>query len=693
MGKRIVDIVESFKIGRGSVELKLLSEELKVNERTLRYDIDEINEELRSMNIPEILKVGKGLFKGDIKTLEDYLDKSVRVSDGLIKDYKKEIILILIAFKGEVNISVLCDDLDLGRTTIKSTIKEIKEVLDLYRLELLIEAQKGLRLTGEEEDIRKLQLKLINQYGIGDKISSFEKKYLGNHIKKYFETIDNRGVIKFIEYVLDSLKRVISDEAYEIISNYILIMILRIRKGRGIKSSKNENFFYETSEYSAIKKSSVLLEAEYGIRLEAYEILGLTDYFMGSHLYSSETSSMKNWIEVEVLTKNLIDEFSKISRLDLSSDKALLEGLINHIKPTIYRIKNNIELENLITEEFKEHYPRILKDTIKSTWILKEFIGKEVPLDETAFIGMYFKSAIDRNKNKINKSMDILIVCGMGYGTSRFISQQIRERYQVNIIDIIPENRLKKYIDGKTIDVIVSTSMRVNEYHKIPVIKVDPILDTKDFTLLEENNFSRYSNKIPLSIIVEEVEKNTKIENYKGLLEGIKKFCSKFVIDDIKSKHLTLVELLGDKTIKVEEERHSWKEALRIAGKVLEDNGIIKSSYTENMIDSVIKNGSYMITEDGLALPHSKNNGDVSKTGMALVVFKEEVVFPEDKKVRAILAFSSIDGREHLDPLTEFVNLVKKHDFMEFLANSASKRKIVEKIKKYDFLVKLGSKN
>ena len=692
MNKRIIKIIEAFDTSTGVIDLKELSEELGVSQRTIRYDIDSLNEELEERQLQTIAKHSKGKLKGDVETLYRFLNTHPALDEELAKDYKDILILIIIAFEETINISKLCKQFDLGRTTIKTVLKDTKSILDLYKLRLVSNSQAGLALEGSEDNIRRLQLKLLNQYNSPNNISQFERQYILKKLNVYLEGIDKTSINKFITSIMDSLKRVISDEAYNTITNYILIMVNRIKNNRVLQEYSNKNFFYETEEYKIIKISTPILEGSYTIHINNYELLKLTDYFLGSHLYNSDSSFLSNWIEIEILTKRIIQRFSEISRLDLNRDKVLLEGLINHIKPTIYRIKNFTQLENSIEEEFIENYPNIFRASEEALKLLEDFIGQKIPYDETAFMGIHFKAAMDRNRvfNKANKN--ILIVCGMGYGTSKLIAQQIRDIYEVNIMDIIPENQLTNFVETSEIDVILSTSLTEDIFSDIPVIRVSPIMTSTDFTRLDSYNLPKYSNRIPLSLLINAVEENSTITNMKGLVGKLKEVCGKSLIDDLNKNSLKLYDLLNSQSVSLVTRCNTWEEAVQLGGDLLKANGNTNDRYTEKMIESIRKNGSYMVTEDCLALPHAKSEGDVFETGMSLMVLKEPVVFPQGLRVNTILSFCSLDGKEHLTSLTEFTELVKKYDFLEFLKKVGTKKKIIDKLNKFEFLSKIGKR-
>ena len=71
-----------------------------------------------------------------------------------------------------------------------------------------------------------------------------------------------------------------------------------------------------------------------------------------------------------------------------------------------------------------------------------------------------------------------------------------------------------------------------------------------------------------------------------------------------------------------------------------------------------------MVVNDVVALPHARTNGIVNKTGMSLLVLRDEVTFPGDKKVKVLLTFSSYDQKEHIDALSKFVTILEERDFI-----------------------------
>lgn len=350
MNKRMISILDFFIQNSGETTIKKISEQFEVDERTIRYDIDKINEELKDKNIVQIEKLSKGIL-----TLNDYESISKKIFENFIEDlnieYREIKILVKLLFNGKINITSLCDELNLGRTTIKNSLKEIKNILTIYKLDLNPNSQTGVELIGNEENIRRLQLKIFNQYRNSE--DSIEKKYVSLEISKFYFPEDEKKIKKIIVYIVKNLNKIISDEAYNTLINYYLIMVNRIRINHLIADETNQNYYLETKEYEILKKNTPLMETELNIEINEHELLKLTDYFLGSHSYNIIQSTYKNWIEMELLIKRVIINFDEIFGSCLIDDENLLDGLVNHIKPAIHRIKNKIELQNTICEEVK----------------------------------------------------------------------------------------------------------------------------------------------------------------------------------------------------------------------------------------------------------------------------------------------------------------------------------------------------
>lgn len=132
---------------------------------------------------------------------------------------------------------------------------------------------------------------------------------------------------------------------------------------------------------------------------------------------------------------------------------------------------------------------------------------------------------------------------------------------------------------------------------------------------------------------------------------------------ELKKPCITINTILSKEDVVLDVECESWEEAIRMAGEIMSNK---------------------------VTLPHSKNNGNVFKSKMVLMNFRRDILFPEETPVKTMLTFTSQDENTHLDALSNFLDLVSNYKFLEKLENNPSKKKVIDIIKKYEFLSNLG---
>lgn len=164
-GKGIV-LLQNIMENNGEKSVKDLAVDLDMGERTIRYEIEKIeeylNENYRIENTSNI-----ELAKGTIKIKDVQIVKKILKDNYSIKflssDEREIYILLQILFKRSINQGKMAEKLDVSRNTLKLYLKNIKELLKNHNLKLELLPKKGLVLTGEEENIR---LCALNFFGI-----------------------------------------------------------------------------------------------------------------------------------------------------------------------------------------------------------------------------------------------------------------------------------------------------------------------------------------------------------------------------------------------------------------------------------------------------------------------------------------------------------------------------------------------
>ena len=666
-------------MSEGKGNIKSLAKSLELAERTIRYELEKIDDYLLSRNMKPLERT----FGGNIffEEYENFTQQAENLPSESMMDTheRRNYIFFKALFKEKINLTKLCEELDISRTTIKNDVKYLREELSKNNISLRA-YQEGLILEGTENDIRREQLKFLKRYSNSmfydtSQIRTKTEKI----IEEYIKSVDFKVIKSFIDNVQKKMNKVISDEAYNIIAVYLIITVLRIKKEKFLEEIGNQNFLADTEEFRCISSFKDILEKEFEIEFCHNEILQITDYFLGSHTYNFEQSYYKNWIEIEILVKKFIAAFNKNIHTDLSKDKILFKEIINHIKPTLYRIKNRIKLENSIYAEVLNSYPNIFYLTKKAIKDIENYLGVEFSDDETAFLAIYFKGAIDRNKFKEKDLKRVLVVCAHGYGTSKLLVQQLNEIYTINVVQTIPRYMLEKTLEEERVNLIIST-INIENKIDIPVVKVNSVLTQEDIAVLDKYELSRQKKRFFLSEILNIIERNCVIENKEELIEDLNGYFENKLVDDTEQNDLRLSDILTEENILLNQSAETWEEAVVKGGEILLHNGYVSKKYVDSLAENIKKYGSYVVISEGIALPHSKTDNAVLKTGMSLVTLKEPVIFPGDKKVSIILSFSSFDMNEHFTALSDLNELIFGHEFFENIMKARYPKDVIRYI-------------
>ncbi len=669
-----INILSKIIEEKGITNIKTLADLFGVTERSIRYDLDLINEFFQENNFEPFEKGKKGEinFK-DLEKVRKYIIQNFSKED-FSSEGRIAYILMKIYFEDIINLNHLADELYISRSTIRNAMVEIKNYLKKYNLSVELKGNIGLELCGNEENIRKSILSFLG----ANTLNIIENEIIESYLAEYFD-FDMTHVHTFINYIQKKLDKLISDEAFNTIATYLFISIYRRKKNKKITEINNFRFLTETNEYKIIDSSIALLEANYDITFNKEEIGKISEFVIGSHSFNFSKSYYENWVELEIKIKELIDRIGKEVAVNLNNDEELLKGLINHIIPTLYRLKNRIEFQNSIYDEVYKNYQKLFDIIEKNLVLIEKNMSIKFSKEEIAYLVVHFKGAIDRNSYNTYEKTKLLLVCNFGYGSSKLLAQKIKDNFNVEIVDIIPKYLLgKKNYKVEEVDYIIST-IEIEFESNIPKILVNPMLNREDIDLMESLAIPKNKKKVLLSGILGVIEKNSVITDKNKLGKDLIEFMPDKIYNDIEKDEYSLKDLIRKKDIHIDVKLDTWQEVLRFSGEKLEEQKAVSNRYTDEMVEVIDKYGAYIVIDDYIAIPHAKSD-EIEKTAMSLVILKEKVVFPGNKEVKVLLPFSSRDNKEHLKALVEFSTLISEEDFKKELFKE---RIDIDKILKY----------
>ena len=430
----IIDILKSLKHPVSSLAL---SEEIGCSTKTIQSEIKDINKQLKDTKIISIRGVGYKL-EGKIDVTEcnnNHIGNIDRI-EFIIKT-----MLNLNSKEGKtIKIEELADSMFISVSSVKNDLKEVKEILSKYNVNIISKHKYGLGVDSGEEEIIKCIVDLCNRKDnelvLQDFLTSDVSENLFNLKNKILQFLDIEGLI-------------LSDVEFKNLCSTIFVRLSRSNY------FDNDRFIGEYIKSYKIKRDKI----------------------------------MNDDINKEKIT-NAINSFCKNLKLataiDISKDEFFVECLYNHINSLIKKDKLGIRNYNVVNNDIKINYPY----AYELAKIAKKTIEKELDLiiseDEISNIAVHVGGAIERHSSsKKRKVFRVIIVCASGAGTSMLINTKLQQLFKdrIEIKKIIP-SYLIDYINARDVDFLISTMPL--DFDKIPVINVSPFLTKKEIKIIEK---------------------------------------------------------------------------------------------------------------------------------------------------------------------------------------------------------------
>ena len=674
--KRYFEIINLVINSNDEITVKDISNLYNITERSIRYDIDELNVFFQEKNNKDIIEINNNRLKilYSENEIEDIVE-NIKEKEYFLSENERVNILSYEIFlsKNEFILQYFTEKYNLSKTTVRYSLKELNKIISEYGLVIDMNNNRGYKIIGSEINIRKYIINILREYIKNTKEKKIEYDPLKKIIQKFYKKSRIEESKNTINKILDYTGKTISDEAFETLQLFLFISVIRNKNGHEIEEDvENEIFLSKTMEFSKIREILEKIE-----NIKEKDIHYFVDFFLGSYSYNLEYSYFLNWILIESLIDQFIKLLSDKLKVNLTEDKILRKELLNHIKPAIYRMKNKFKLTESILSEVKKQYMELFIKTKLSLKIISDFIDLSFDEDEAAFITVMIQRAIMRNNPStlLKKDPNILIVCGLGYSSSRFLYENINNRFQVNIIDIIPFNQLENYNYLKKADIIISTlDFKLDG---MDVITVNAVMNEKDILKLKNYGLPEKKSKIKLSElldIIKEISDETELKK-----QLMRKF-GENIYDDMGEKSETgksFVELLSEKSIKLNVEVNNLDEVIEFTGQTMIESGLVKEEYTDELKNQIIQYGKYILIGDKTILPHGQLLKNVKETGFSLITLKKGIDF-FGSEIKIVICLASRNKDEHLRAILELNRYLKNPDFENELLNKESPEEIAD---------------
>jgi len=584
--------------------------------------------------------------------------------------------MILYFDESGLKLSDIAGTMEIPKADVRKDLEIMSEELKKDGIKLIYENYKGYKLTGNKGNLLVKRLEIIENIirELKETGDFFNSEDSGTwHSEEYFYgyiKYENLEITRdFLELIGKELGLEIDEENYNRVFSYILMLINFDELYGNKEELLSRNFLFHTPEYLAVERilGKLFKENDRKESPKEAKLLLITDLIMGINISGLKDDIFYKWINEEAVAEEITDKISDMINLNLRGDKILITGLIDNLKFSIYRIKNDIQIINSVFKDLilnKDKNIEIVKKAVEETE--KEF---KINFTEYELAAMAYLVRASIKRTKRNNIKKVLLICGLGYGSSKILEESLKENYELDIVDVIPYYLADDLIPAyKEVDFILSTIEIHRQFevsYGIPIIKINPVMQKEDFEKLAEYGIEKNKTSVSLKKLISIIENNTEIKNRQKLIDSLKNEFEDRIINDIQKTGYTLKKLLKKENVKFIDEAENWKEAIFQSGDLLVSNKKVTSEYVQEMIELVEKHGPYIVLEEGIAMPHAGISENVLETGISLLVVNEKVSLPEGRNANIFLSFAAKNKNDNIDIMNDLFELITKYEFID----------------------------
>ena len=594
---RIAEILKNIEM-QSVCSVESLAAKLDVSSKTIRNDIKELNCLLGGY---AYISNNKGECKFIVFTPYGYSEirNKICTQDDIFNSSQTRMAYMfwqLMHAKEPYLTDDLSEEMKVARTTTISDLNRLRKAIDKYDLKIKGKANSGLKLCGNEFNIRMFVLENI-----------YEHLYLNFPLGK---TIRERLYDFQDRLSMDAL-------GFGFFFRFFVVMIQRIESGHKITELEQKyKDLYESSAYNIVDEFLNEIEQVKGYKISKEERLFLSISVAGMRT-PANTAEIEQKINISEGVADMIVEM--LDRIQQEFDitviaNELFDDFVYHVFFMINRLKYGFHIYNPMVDDFKNKYSVAYKMAEIGKEVLEERAHIKMTEDEMGFLAAYFGVFLVEQESE-KKRCKIAIVCGSGKIIGRLIENQLKKVFT----DVEPEFETfyGEFDETKKdcYDYIVTTTP-LNLDTDIPVVFMDEVFDRE------------YIQR--------------KFENIRYLAEAghsIRKG-----IDSL------FMNLLDETRFFVLDSESTYDENIDRMVISLTNQGELDAGFSQRVRER--EKRSTMVLDRNIAFPHTKNM--LSKLTLALGVFPEML---KDKKYGSVRLVILLGIPESMEDDTVLIRL------------------------------------
>lgn len=664
MRKRSTEILEKLILSNSkSMEVKKLITTYRISLKTLRTDVNEINDFLLEAKMsPTKLNEKEKLIllEKDIMKIQDRLNHMDTYSYKMSREERQiYIIAELLMSQDYITMQNLAKKLNVSRNTILNDFETVKDYCLAFNVNVLMKSSKGIKIECDQKDRNNLLMQIFHD---------LEDDYME---KSFFHQLIQRklGMKIPLEMIKEDLREymeqqhmLVSDRVFSYVSIYLFVILNR-------KINKKRRTVEKLTGDTASDNLLNWFADKYEVSINKNDVKDFVRYMKQHDFNISSEQKEINDVELYGIIVYFLQMVGEDIECSLQSDTVLIESLLEHIRT----LKNweDYDFEMPLSDELP--IPKeILEKTIeKNSIILERYLGYPLTKEMKESIMIHICAAFVRNLEYLNL-LEVLIVCPGSMATGKYLEAQVKNYFDFRVAAVIPSRDVEEFLKSNKIDFVISTVNVRSE--SVPCVKVQAQLTMNDINAIQNIAFllGRKENKSENESRY--VEQNF-LDVMKTFLEKLDASKRDEFFDEVYALMETkiqstgksiLAQMLDPSKIMIKQEKITWEQGILQAADILEKKGCVGSDYGKKAVENVKEYGDYIIISKGIALAHAgKKEAHVYKDGLSLVMCPEGIEFTEGNIVYLVFCFAVAEEKDYLKLFQEIIALGKTQKKMK----------------------------
>lgn len=376
--------------------------------QTTKKAIQLLNEQMEKIAVIEEKEAVYSIKITDSQQFSEIMNGSLKQQTDFNSSTKRIAVLIDCFMNQEdyVVIDDLSELLGVSRSTVNKDLRNLKTLMLNYQISLIGTPNKGLKISGEESQLRLLYLHHAYDY--------LKQPTLSEELLQW---IDEIAIQKKLDF-----------RTLGLLQKTIILTVQRIQSGRPLVQAVPYYVNYFAEDH-LLEELFVHLATDYRLTISQFDFdfLCFPLNIFNNNLVPENKADNQ---EVLALFQAMMDQINDAVIINVDQE-ILFQNMRAHFMFLVNRLIFQVETYDIFREEFKQKHAFAHELAEIGIAALCEFLQKPTQQAELSYLAIYFELALKSDTQP--KMKEIAVVCNTGKGTALMIKRQLETVLGPNI--------------------------------------------------------------------------------------------------------------------------------------------------------------------------------------------------------------------------------------------------------------------